>query len=107
MRLHELTDHLPDVTHRMSHGETAWFVGKGRAVRQFAMTWDHHHGDRNAVLFAAPPGVQQELTRDGEHYFVPPFVGRRGWVGVYLDVPGVDWDRVGLHLTDAHEWSAQ
>jgi hypothetical protein len=28
-------------------------------------------------------------------------------VGVYLDVPEVDWDRVGLHLADAHEWIGQ
>lgn len=107
-RLHELADHLPDATHRMSHGEVAWFVGKGRSARQFAMTWDHHHGDRNAVVFAAPPGAQQQLVSDdAEHYFVPPFVGSKGWVGMYLDVPSVDWDRVGLHLADAHEWAGR
>lgn len=103
-RLHELVDHLPGVTHRMSHGEVAWFVGAGRASRQFAMTWDHHHGDRNAVVFAAPPGVQHDLVRDADRYFIPPFVGGKGWVGMYLDVPTVDWDRLGLHLADAHEW---
>jgi len=106
-RLHDLVDSLPGVTHRMSHGEVAWFVGKGRSARQFAITWDHHHGDRNAVLFAAPPGAQQLLVVDAHHYFVPPFVGAKGWVGTYLDIPDVDWDRVGLHLTDAHEWAGQ
>ena len=106
-RLHEVADPLPNVTHRMSHGEVAWFVGKGRAARQFAMTWDHHHGDRNGVVFAAPPGAQAHLVAEDDHYFVPPFLGPRGWVGMYLDIPAVDWDRVGLHLTDAHEWVAQ
>jgi hypothetical protein len=105
--LHELADHLPGVSNRPSHGEVAWFVGTGRAARQFAMTWDHHHSDRNGVIFAAPPGAQALLVAESHHYFVPPYFGPRGWVGVYLDVPDVDWDRVGLHLADAHEWIEQ
>ena len=35
------------------------------------------------------------------HYFVPPYVGGRGWLGVYLDVP-VDWDEVADVITDAY-----
>jgi hypothetical protein len=37
-----------------------------------------------------------------ERYFVPPYYGVRGWVGMYLDIPDVDWDAVELHLGDAH-----
>jgi hypothetical protein len=37
---------------------------------------------------------------DPEHYFVPPYVGHRGWLGVYLDVP-VDWERVADLVDDA------
>ena len=102
-RLQTICDDLPDVTVKTSHGELAWSVGKGRGARQFATTWDHHHGDRNAVLFAAPAGAQQQLVDSApERYFVPPYYGPRGWVGVYLDVPDVDWDLVELHLGDAH-----
>ena len=36
------------------------------------------------------------MGADQEHYFVPPYVGARGWVGAYLDVPDVDWDRIEL-----------
>lgn len=107
-RLQEICDDLPQVTWKISHGERAWSVGIGRKARQFATTWDHHHDDRNAVVMAAPPGAQQQLVAAApERYFVPPYVGAKGWVGVYLDLPEVDWDAVALHLGDAHEWVAE
>ena len=40
-------------------------------------------------------------SADPTHYFVPPYVGGRGWLGVYLDVP-VDWDEVADVITDAY-----
>ena len=94
---------LPGVTERASHGERAWFVGAGNRARQFAGTWDHHHDDRNAVVLAAPPGAQEQLVAaDPALYFRPPYVGPRGWVGIYLDARPVDWDLVAMHLADAH-----
>ncbi len=94
---------LPEVSERTSHGELAWFVGSGTRARQFASTWDHHHDDRNAVVMAAPAGAQERLVADDpERYFRPPYVGSRGWIGVYLDTGDVDWDLVELHLRDAH-----
>lgn len=94
---------LPDVAERPSHGELAWFVGVGSKARQFAGTWDHHHDDRNAVVMAAAPGVQQQLvTADPILYFRPPYVGSKGWIGMYLDAGDIDWDLVALHLKDAH-----
>ena len=32
---------------------------------------------------------------------LPPYVGGRGWLGVYLDAP-VDWDEVAEVITDAY-----
>ncbi len=102
-RLEAICHALTDVSVKTSHGELAWSVGVGRTARQFATTWDHHHDDRNAVVFAAPAGAQQQLVEGApDRYFVPPYVGGRGWVGMYLDVPDVDWDLVELHLGDAH-----
>jgi len=37
-----------------------------------------------------------------EHYFVPPYVGHRGWVGVRLD-RGLDWDAIAGAVEEAHE----
>jgi hypothetical protein len=102
-RLSEICAELERVTVKTSHGELAWSVGPGSKPKQFATTWDHHHDDRNAVLFAAPPGAQDALiAADAELYFRPPYVGGRGWVGMYLDNGPIDWDLVALHLVDAH-----
>ena len=102
-RLQEICGRLPDTSERTSHGELAWFVGTGRKARQFATTWDHHHDDRNAVVMAAPPGAQEQLVGDAsDRYFRPPYVGSKGWVGVYLDAGPIDWDLLELHLRDAH-----
>jgi len=90
---------LPDVTERPSHGMPAWFVGK----HQFAVfTDDHHHDGRLALVCAAPDGLQAMLVDDDpDAYFVPPYVGRLGWVGVQLD-RGVPWSNVARLIEGAH-----
>jgi hypothetical protein len=89
----------PDVTERLSHGEPTWFH---RDRRSFASTADHHHDDRVALWLAAPPGARDALVEaEPEHYFVPPYVGKRGWIGVYLDVP-IDWRALEEHIGTAY-----
>jgi predicted DNA-binding protein (MmcQ/YjbR family) len=87
------------VTERVSHGEAAWFAANGR---QFATSADRHHDDRRALWIAAPAGAQEALIEGApERFFRPPYVGHRGWVGVYLDVP-VDWDELDALIDDAY-----
>ena len=82
---------LPETTERISHGEPTWFV---RGKKTFVMYANHHHDDRLAFWCAAPDGAQETLVAsDPERFFCPPYVGHRGWLGVYLDVP-VDWDQI-------------
>lgn len=95
-RVRSLCLALPEVTERPSHGEPTWFV---RDKKTFVMYADHHHDDRLGVWMAAPPGVQESLVADDpEHFYRPPYVGHRGWLGVYLDVE-VDWE----HFADLVE----
>ena len=97
-RVRALCTTLPEVTEKVSHGEPAWFVRK----RLFVMFADHHHDDRLAFWCAAPPGVQEELVAgDPSRFFRPPYVGHRGWLGVYLDVP-LDWEELGEVVQDAY-----
>ena len=42
------------------------------------------------------------MAGDPERFFRPPYVGVRGWLGVYLDVPGVDWEEIGEIVADAY-----
>jgi hypothetical protein len=95
----ELCLALAGVTERPSHGAPAFFAGK----RSFATFMDNHHRDgRLALWCAAPDGVQAaRVGHDPERYFVPPYVGGRGWLGVRLD-RGLAWDEVAGALEDAY-----
>ena len=42
------------------------------------------------------------MGSDPRRFFRPPYVGGRGWLGVYLDVPGVDWDEIAEIVADAY-----
>jgi hypothetical protein len=83
-RLREVCLRLPEVTERLSHGAPTFFV---RGKRPFVMVLTDHHGDgRYAIWCAAGESVQTMLVdADPEQYFVPPYVGHRGWLGVRLD----------------------
>lgn len=94
---------LPETTERLSHGEPTWFV---RDKKTFVMYADHHHDDRLGFWCAAPPGVQEALVSSAPaQYFRPPYVGHRGWLGVYLDVE-VDWAEIGEIVVDAYRMIA-
>lgn len=74
---------LPDTEEKIAWSEPTFRV-HGRI---FVMFTNNHHGDgRIAVWCAAPPGVQQDLVAaDSKHFFVPPYVGVGGWIGIRLD----------------------
>lgn len=103
-RLRALCLALPGVTERLSHGEPSWFVKK-----QFVTLADHHHDDRFGFWAAAPDGAQERwIALDAGRFFRPPYVGGRGWVGVYLDVELDDrhWDDIAEIVADAHAVAA-
>lgn len=99
-RVRALCTALPEVTERLSHGEPAWFV---RDKKMFVTYADHHHDDRVAIWCAAPEGAQRAAVgAEPERYFIPPYVGGRGWIGVHLDVTPVDWAAVEDIVEDAY-----
>jgi hypothetical protein len=99
-RLRQLCLALPETTERLSHGEPTWFV---RGKKTFVMYANHHHDDRLGFWCAAPDGAQETLVGSApERFFVPPYVGHRGWLGVRLDVVPVDWDQIADLVTDAY-----
>jgi hypothetical protein len=98
-RLRQLCLALPETTERLSHGEPTWFV---RGKKVFAMYADHHHNDRLEFWCAAPPGAQDVLvTSSPDRFFIPPYVGHRGWLGVRLDVP-IDWEEIADLVADGY-----
>ena len=73
------------------------------AGKTFATYVINHHGDgRVALWLRSPPGAQ-ELYADSEpeHYFVPPYVGPRGWLGVDLN-SGLKWPTIAERVREAY-----
>lgn len=87
-RLREVCLALPEASEKETWGEPTFRVRD----KIFAM---QAGGDgRMALWCKAPPGAQEVLVgSDPERFFVPPYVGHNGWVGVRLDTE-VDWDEV-------------
>jgi hypothetical protein len=91
---------LPGTTERLSHGEATWFVGDKKVFVTFDN--DHHHLGRIAFWCAAPIGTQEALVgSDPIRFFVPPYVGQRGWLGVRVDI-APDWDEIASLVSDAY-----
>lgn len=98
-RLRAICLALPETTERLSHGEPTWFV---RDKKVFVMYADQHHDDRVGFWCAAPAGEQEaQLAAAPDRFFRPPYVGGRGWLGVWLDV-ALDWSEVDEIVQEAY-----
>jgi len=78
---------------KVSHGEPTWFAGpKGKV---FAMFDNHHHDSPHvSVWLPTPKEIQEALVAaEPAKFFVPPYVGVKGWTGVVLD-EDPDWKMV-------------
>jgi predicted DNA-binding protein (MmcQ/YjbR family) len=84
----------------VSHGSPNFRV-RGKTFASYVV---NHHGDgRVALWLNAPAGSQDHYTKsEPRHFFVPPYVGPRGWLGVHLD-KGLPWQRVAALVRQAYE----
>lgn len=90
-KLRKIIEAWPETDERISHGAPTWWGGK----KTFATFHDNHHGDgRVAVWVKSERDAQEGLVEaEPEIFFVPPYVGPSGWVGIRLD-RDVDWGLV-------------
>jgi hypothetical protein len=100
-RLRKLCLALPEAHEVEAWGEPT-FRERNKMFAMYADAANHHGNGRPAVWVKAAPGDQAALVAaDPEGFFVPPYVGPSGWVGVRLDGP-VPWDDVAGFLRDAY-----
>jgi predicted DNA-binding protein (MmcQ/YjbR family) len=94
---------FPETEEFVSHGSPSFRV-RGKTFATYNI---NHHGDgRVALGLDAPPGAQQLYTEmEPEYYFVPPYTGPRGWLGIELD-KGLSWKAVGARVREAYEKAA-
>ncbi|MPZ24339.1 MAG: MmcQ/YjbR family DNA-binding protein [Dehalococcoidia bacterium] len=101
-RLREICLALTEATEKEAWGEPTFRIRD----KIFAQVSNNHHDDRVAVWCKAPAGVQEMLVKgDPTRSFRPPYVGHKGWIGVYLDVE-VDWDELADIVEESYRMTA-
>jgi phosphoribosylglycinamide formyltransferase-1 len=101
-RLRTVCAELPEAEERPSHdGRHLAFLVRGKTFGYFLN--DHHGDGRVALTCKAPPGEQAALiASDPERWFVPAYLGHRGWVGLRLDTASVDWTEAREMLIESY-----
>jgi len=75
--------------------------------RMFAMYMDHHHGDGRVALWCHAEAESRDalVASDPDRFFVPPYLGVRGWLGVRLD-RRLGWKRIAELVEEAWRMAA-
>lgn len=95
----EVCGSFPEVEHKRSHGMTDFRV-RGKPFATYAL---NHHGDgRTALWLRMPKATSPRFdSGDADCFFVPPYVGTRGWIGIHLD-KSLSWSRIAALVSDAY-----
>jgi hypothetical protein len=104
-RLVKICDSFPEVlVEPGGEGHLAFRIRK----RIFAYYLLDHHGD-GMIAFTCKSSLseQRRLVReDPESFFVPAYLGSKGWIAIRLDLDEVDWDVVTELARRAYQESA-
>lgn len=93
VQLRKLCSSLPDVVEVEAWGEPTFRI-KGKLFAMFASLGTHHGDGRTAVWIMSEADERDLLVQAAPaQYFVPPYQGKSGWIGVYLD-ESTNWDEV-------------
>ena len=91
-RLTKLCLALPETTCTSSGRHASFRVRK----KVFAYFLDDHHGDGIVSLcWKAALGENEELAAAApKRFYIPAYIGPRGWAALRLDRGAIDWDEV-------------
>ena len=104
-RLRALCLALPEAHEVEAWGEPTFRV-RNKIFAMYADAGNHHGGGRRGVWCKSTHLTQDLLVRARpDRFFVPPYVGPKGWVGVRLD-GAPDWTAIADLLRDAYRLTA-
>lgn len=83
---------LPEATREVTGHHIAFNVRR----KTFAYFLDNHHGDGivGLVCKVLPGDNAALIASNPTKFYMPAYVGSRGWVGLRLDAGRVDWGEV-------------
>lgn len=100
-RLRKLCLAFPEAHEVEAWGEPTFRV-RNKLFAMYASAGNHHGAGRPAVWCKASTQNQALMvSAEPQRFFVPPYVGPSGWVGVWLDGE-VEWDELSGFLRDAY-----
>lgn len=91
---------LPETACERKGDHASFLVRK----KVFAYYLANHHNDGIVSICAKVlPGDNVSLaTGDPARFYLPAYIGPRGWVGLRLDVGSIDWDEVAELVTGSY-----
>ena len=92
VRLTTICVALPEAMRQNKGSHASFLVRK----KTFAYYLDNHHGDGIvAVTCKVLPGDNVRLVAsDPKRFYLPAYIGPKGWVALRLDLEEIDWDEV-------------
>jgi predicted DNA-binding protein (MmcQ/YjbR family) len=101
-RIRKLCFGLPGGHEVEAWGEPTFRVNN-KIFAMYASANNHHGAGHHSIWVKATPTNQGFMVRaKPTRFFVPPYVGAGGWIGVRLD-GRVNWREVGELLQDAYD----
>jgi len=99
-RLTEIALRLPETTRKIYGSHAQFLVRK----KTFAYFLDNHHGDGIvSITGKVLPGDNKALAEaQRKRFYLPAYIGSKGWVALRLDVGKVDWSEVEELLSGSY-----
>lgn len=103
-RITAIVEHLPEGKAVRCGDHMSLEVRK----RRFGWFLANHHGDGRLALSCKASALLASQLQSllPTQFHRPKYVGNRGWIGLWLDVPGVDWAQVEVCLVESHRMVA-
>lgn len=100
-RLRKLCLALPETHEVEAWGEPTFRV-RNKMFAMYANASNHHGQGRHAVwVKAAKPDQARMVAAAPDTFFVPPYVGPSGWIGIWLDDPAI-WTDLDEFLREGY-----
>jgi predicted DNA-binding protein (MmcQ/YjbR family) len=87
---------FPEATERETWGHPTF-----RVRDKIFVNFGYDESGRSQITLKAAPGEQESLLAEGEPFFVPKYVGSKGWIGVRVGAD-TDWREIGELVADSY-----
>lgn len=87
---------FPEATERETWGHPTF-----RVRDKIFVSYGTDDDGRPVATMKAAPGEQESLLAEGDPFFMPKYVGSKGWIGVRLG-PDSDWREIAELVADSY-----